>query len=113
MSCSTTENTLIRDYSVIQNSRLVITWALEAPAWVAMNLSGYEFRMEISKDKDFIDVTIPDIVWTISTNNYTFNVDFIFGPYAVGTYYYRVSMKDSANHLFPEAIRAWRFFVSK
>lgn len=113
MSCLTTENTLIRDYNAIQNSRVVITWALEAPAGTPMSLAGYEFRMEICSNKDFTDTSITDIIGTIATNTYTFNVDFIFGPFAIGTYYYRVSMKDSANHLFPEAIRAWRFFVTK
>lgn len=71
-----------------------------------MDLTGYEFRMEICKNKDFTDTTISDLIATISTNNYTFNIDFTFPPYEVGSYYYRISMKDALNHLFPEAIRA-------
>lgn len=49
---------------------------MEAPAGSPMNLTGYEFRMEICKNKDFLDTTITDKIATINSNNYLFNIDF-------------------------------------
>lgn len=113
MSCSTTDNTFVKDYKAVIGSRLSISWYLEAPAGTNMNLTGYQFRLEVCIDKDFIDTTIPDSVLNITTNvnTYLFNIDFV-NPYTQWTYYYRVSMKDSTWKLFPEALRAWRFIIS-
>ena len=39
-----------------------------------MNLTGYEFRMEICINEDFLDTTITDKIATIVLNEYTFNL---------------------------------------
>lgn len=76
-----------------------------------MNLTGYEFRMEICISDDFLDTTIADKIATIAANEYTFNL--ATSSIAVWEYYYRVTMKDSLWNIFPQAIRSWRINLSE
>lgn len=76
-----------------------------------MDLTWYEFRMEICENDDFLDTTITDKIATIAANEYTFNL--ATSSWAVKEYHYRVTMKDSLWNIFPQAIRAWRINISE